>query len=296
MNGIVYYNSGMSCLIRMVVSMFSLRQVYDGDILLYYPKRDVNVQTFAIKTCERIAEHFDCGIQVLDLDVPPGKNLVFLERTKYHTVTPFDVSVSLDSDTVVLSPRIIEFIATAKEHEFSIAHFANWGTQGGVVSKRIKYWNQHHPNLVGPALDYGSAINCGCFGFRKDSQIMKVWYDRAVVGRESFIADETCMQLLLPKYPHKLLESAFNCSCKYDDKIDDPAYPVVVHFHGKKHCRFSDEGFPLHHSLIWLYYFEQCLIQGVFDKVGMNVLENDYDDKMYRKHKNNIFDIVKTKS
>jgi len=286
--GVIFYNSGNSCLIRMIVSLYSLREVYDGNISIFYPSRDVGENNFAIKVCKKACEIFNADLQEIDMGVPEGKNRVFLERTKYHTVTPYDVSMSIDSDTVVLSDKITDILDAAEEHEYALASFSNWQTSSGMVSKRIKTWEEHYPELIEPALTFGPAINCGCFAFRKDAEIMKVWHDKAIVGRDTFICDETCMQVLLPSYPHKVLSSAYNTSCKYDKRISDSDYPVMVHFHGKKHCRFNEGGQPLNNCDIWMYFFMQCLTEGVFEKLGMNVPDESYQDKQFRKNLKHI--------
>lgn len=290
--GIILYNSGTSCLIRTIVCLYSLRQVYDGNIVIFYPSRDCDDNKFAIKVCERAGDIFNCEVKMIDMNVSKGKNRIFLERTKYHTKTPFDVSMSLDSDTIVLDRRIQDYLDAAEENEYSIASFAKWGTSRGMICRRILYWHVHYPDLIEAAVAYGSAINCGCFAFRKDSRLMNAWYEHALVGRNTFIADETCMQVLLPHYPHQLLSSNYNTSCKYDKHITDKDYPVMIHYHGKKHCRFDDNGKPKNHCHLWLNFLAECVRKGIFDKLGMDISQNNYGDKMFRKNSENILRYV----
>jgi len=277
----------------MIVSLYSLRKVYDGNITILYPTRDNEENKYAVKTCKNVAEIFNCSVQEIDMGVPEGKNRVFLERTKYHTITPYDISMSIDSDTVVVDPRIVDYFDAAEENEFALAQFAQWTTNHGVVHKRIQYWMKHYPEEVQAAVDFGPAINCGCFAFRKDAQIIQVWHDKAIVGRESFIADETCMQMLIPYYPIHILPSAYNTSCKYDNKILDEGYPVVIHFHGKKHCRMSDDGQPLHNAEFWLFYFAHCVLDGIFDKLNMDVQLEDYGDNMFGKNQKKVLEYLR---
>jgi len=276
----------------MIVSLYSLRQVYSDNISIFYPTRDKDDHEFAIGVCKQVASIFDCNVQEIDPCVPAGKNRVFLERTKYHEVTPYDVSLSIDSDTVVLDARITDYLDKAEKYEFVLASFAEWKTHKGTIAKRIKYWEKHFPDVISDALEFGPGINCGCFAFRKDAEMMGSWYDSAVLGRESFICDETCMQVLLPHHEHWVMPSRYNTSCKYDQHINDDGYPIMVHFHGKKHCRIGDDGQPKHNSEYWLYFFERCINDGVFDKVGMDVLNEHYGDKMYRRYKKSILEYI----
>jgi len=286
--GVIYYNSGDSCLIRLIVSLYSLRRVYDGNIVIFYPMRDVGDHNFSIGICKKLGEIFNCDVQRIKNLAPEGKNRVFLERTKYHTVTPFDISMSIDSDTVVMSPKIVDFLDFAEDYEYVVASFADWGTSSGMVSKRIKFWEEHYPELIEDALSFGPAINCGCFAFRKDAEIMGEWYNKAIKGRDSFICDETCMQILLPQYPHKILGSQYNTSCKHDININLPGYPVMVHFHGKKHCRMHNSGLPMNNADIWMYFFYQCITNGIFADLEMDVLEKHYGDKIFTQHLDQI--------
>jgi hypothetical protein len=66
---------------------------------------------------------------------------------------------------------------------------------------------------------------------------MKDWFGMAFKGRELFIPDETCCQLMVPQYPHVIADHRFNCSYKYDNP-DDPDIRVI-HYHGRKHCRID---------------------------------------------------------
>jgi len=291
--GVLYYNSGSSCLIRMIVSLYSLRKVYDGNISILYPKRDIEEKPFSIKTCHKIGKIFNCDIQEIDMGVPKGKNRVFLERTKYHTITPYEISLSIDSDTVIIDKRITDYFDAAEENEFALAQFSDWKPNNGVIRKRIAYWEKHYPEDVQAAWDFGHGINCGLFAFRKDSQIMQQWYDKAIIGRETFIADESCMQLLIPHNPVKIMGSEYNTSCKYDKNIHKADYPVVIHFHGKKHCRMSDEGYPTNNAEYWLYYFNQCIENNIFKQLNIDIVYSDYDDKTFRKNQTLIHRYLK---
>ena len=86
---------------------------------------------------------------------------------------------------------------------------------------------------------------------------MKDWYKMASQGRENLVADESCCQVILHKYPHVIIDSRYNRSCKYDDpKKEDTR---IVHFHGKKHCRLNTNGKIPYNGELWLNEYEEII-------------------------------------
>ena len=167
--------------------------------------------------------------------VPPGHARALLCKTQLHLHTPYDTSILLDADTVTLGD-ITPIFEAAESSGFAVAQFSDWKTTGRI-RKRIEEWRP----IVGDkwtdeALAYGPAINTGVYGFRRDSKLMADWYEIAVKNRAGFIPDETCCQVMLPRYPHVIMPARFNVSCRYGTLTD----AVVVHMHGRKHCRMTD--------------------------------------------------------
>jgi lipopolysaccharide biosynthesis glycosyltransferase len=234
--GVIYYNKGTKCLIRLLVSINSLRKHYTGPVTIISNGEESH------RVCKQISEIAEYNLNYKEFDssfIPEGSSTVFLETTLAHTYTPYDITIWLDSDTLVRG-SIDELFDLAEEHDMVVPHFAGWSTQKGNISKRIRYWEQWYPNLIEDAINYGSAINCGVIAFKNSSEFMKNWYKHTLPGRDSFIPNETCMQVILPQYKHKLVEGKFNCSCKYGPVHD--ADTRVIHYHGRKHVRVPKEG------------------------------------------------------
>lgn len=228
-NGVIYYNTGLKCLPRLLVSLYTLRKHYSGSVTILSQGEESHPK------CHEIAKSVDGDNHVKEVNygVPNGNNKTFLEACLSHLTTPYITSMWLDADTIICGD-IIDIINTAEEHEFAVCQFANWTSKSRVAS-RIKAWEKLYPDMMEKALNFGPAINCGVFAFRRDAKVMQDWYNLALPGRENFLADETCLQVILHKYPHKILPAKYNCSCKYG-KVDDPDVRII-HFHGKKHCR-----------------------------------------------------------
>jgi hypothetical protein len=207
-------------------------------------------------------KEFDIEFIPVSFSTPEGRKRTYLNACECHKFTPYEVTMWLDSDTLVLRDFSLMF-ESARSNQFAIAQFADWTSHSRRIQKRIKSWQSIYPNWMEAAISFGPAINCGVFSFRKDSGLMQDWHRLAIPGREfSFIPDETCCQVILPQYPSTVVSHWYNTSCKYDD----PKNPEcrIVHYHGQKHCRISEDGRFLNHSDMWLRQFDE--VRGKLEK------------------------------
>ena len=242
--GIIYYNKGLKMLVRLIVSLHSLRKVYDKKIALL-------VEGEGTKECKEIAKMYN--VECVEVNFGESyKNKTYLNSCLSHTVTPYDTSIWIDSDTLILKDPS-KLFKYANENEFAIAQFANWVSSGSRIKKRIKAWKPYLPKFIKEALAFGPAINCGVYAFRKDGKLVKDWYDHATKGKTNFIPDEVCCQVILPQYPHIIVDAKYNTSCKYGT-VDNST--VIVHYHGRKHCRIKD-GKYLNNSKVWYKAYDE---------------------------------------
>lgn len=228
--GVLYYNHGQSALLKMMVSIHSLRKVYDGPLTIL-------AHGVGIEDSKKIAQIYGADFKEATLLEEAGRKFIYLNKCLYHKETPYDTTIAIDNDTIVLKRDFVELFDAAEEHEFAIARFADWKTSSKIVKTRIEAWANIYRELIHGALDYQFAINCGVIAFTQSSKLMNDWFDMAKEGRYiSFIPDETCCQVILHKYPHKLVDQTFNTSCEYG-KIDKNT--KIIHYHGSSHCRFN---------------------------------------------------------
>lgn len=241
--GVIYYNTGQSCLVRLLVSLHSLRRWYQGPVAV------ISEGDESHPICTRIAAAFNAELVPWDSEIPVGQNHAYLAKTRLNLVSPFETTVMLDSDTLVVG-EVESLFSLAEENLFCVAQFANWKTSGKICSRRIRQWEDLLPDDLMPALQFGPAINIGVMAFRRDAPIFAEWREAVQKGRHLFIPDEISCQILLHRHAHHVLPSVWNCSCKYDD----PGRPGVrvIHYHGRKHCR---PGLPFHGDL-WTQEFE----------------------------------------
>jgi hypothetical protein len=223
--GVIYFNKGMGCVVCLIVSAFTLRRHYNGPL------------TFMLE-----GSHPDCLVEGLkhcfnaDIVVVPEKNeAVLVRKTEVSSMSPYDVSVFLDSDTVVVG-KLDELFDDAEKHDLVVPHFAGWITKGRKINKRIRRYTSIVPDYIEPAVKYGKAINTGVYAYRKNSPIFKEWIDLSRKGASTgmFIPDEIACQILLPRYDCLVVDQKFNVSCRLGTDVQDKR---VIHFHGKKHCR-----------------------------------------------------------
>ena len=247
--GIVYYNKSTKMAVRLAVSIHGLRRFYKGPITILSEGDDSHAFTYPI------AERYDCTVQNTTFETPEGKNTTYLNACLIGDHTPYETTIWLDSDTLPQRP-FTELFDAAEKFEFAIAQFATWKTTGRI-GKRIKAWRGILPDhWIDRALDFGPAINCGVFAFHHRSKLIRDWHKLAQQGRDTFIPDEVCCQIMLaqPEYPNKILPQEFNCSIKYADPLADNVR--IIHAHGAKHARFN-EGKPQYNSQIWWEVFDE---------------------------------------
>ncbi len=248
-NGIIYYNYGSKCAVRLLVSIESLKKHYSGSITIISD----GAESDAI--CKKIADGTGCNIiSMKNSGVPRGKNYALLVRTRLNLFTPYDWSVYLDADTLITG-NISELFNQSKS--FVATRFSNWHTKGKKIAARIEGFRKFCPELVDAALEYGPAVNCGVWAFRKNASIFNDWYKTAIKNVDSFIPDEVACQLLLPKHEHRLVDGRYNFSCKYGSK-DDTDYRII-HYHGKKHCR----GKNVFMSDLWINAYNDVVARNV---------------------------------
>jgi hypothetical protein len=222
--GVLYLNQNQKCIVRLLVSVFSLRKHYSGPISLIAVGDQPKWFTDKIKTMnvDIVPVHTDMHIPAL------------VRKARLHEYSPYDVSMFIDADTLIVAP-IDEYFDKIREYKFCTGEFAGWKTSGGTMSRRIKSFSPVVPDYVEPALNYGKATNTGIFGFTKDSPVLEEWKwiaEEGWLNGCSRIPDEVGCQMLLHKYKHWLAPVEWGTSVKYGDTGKNLK---IVHYHGRKH-------------------------------------------------------------
>jgi len=235
---------------RLCVSIWSLRKYYDGPIAIVANEATEDV-------VRKIADAFDA--QVVMIDVPRYKrNGHFLLKPQMWKWTPFDRTVFMDSDTLVVA-NIDEMFTAVDRAPYFVTSFSNWRSNGRKISRRVEGMRGRSP-MVDHLLDCQKrtptvALNTGVLGWNADADGMYWWefiveaISLGTGNRPPWIADELAMQILFENTDYCLLGRRFNCSPLFDE---DEKEPIVWHFHGRKHMR-DERG-----KKIWYPAFCEC--------------------------------------
>lgn len=243
--GLTYLNQGKKCLIRLLISLYTLRRHYKGPVTV------IQVGDPEAWFKDALTE-----LNASILQIPNDGMAPLVRKAHLWQVSPYDCTMFLDADTVVTGP-IDEYFERIREYGFATGWFAGWETRGHTMSKRIRAFKKVCPEYVEPAVNYGKATNTGIFGFMKGDPFLKEWAELTVKAYDadvSRIPDEVSCQMLLPRYRHWMAPVAWGVSVKHGDQpsLEDVK---IFHFHGRKHCH----PFPpctLWKSAFWEYFYK----------------------------------------
>ncbi len=223
-SGVVYFNRGTGCYIRLLVSLYSLRRHYAGRVAV--------LQEGKLKPWIRPFLR-ELGADLVELK-PSGKPLL-VQKASLWQDTPYDCSMYLDSDTLVMGP-VEPFLEWTATHGFVATRFNDWRTDLPRMRQRIEEWSKVAPELIEPAIRFGPAINSGVQGWTRQAAILPPYEELTARGAAggcwNLLLDEIALQLLLPHHAHHLTDSTWNVSGKFG-KVERAN---IIHYHGRKHC------------------------------------------------------------
>jgi len=266
--GVVYFFCGLPAAERLVVSLWTLRKHYTGPITIGLTTDEE--RAIITPAADRL------GADLLNVQKMGNRNAHYLSKTTVPSWTPYENTVYIDADTVVVGP-----IDDLFGHKLAITAFAEWVSTGRRMSGRCLKWKGLSPYIdalvarqVAPkatADDEYPAINTGVFSFARGNEQLAIWHHVALAGVGLFMTDELAMQLVFPDMDCTVLADKYNCSPWLGLHRGEA---VIWHCHGKKHLR-KPEG-----RAVWLPAFEEAM----GEKVGrLNRWAGKYD-KYVRAH------------
>lgn len=264
-NGVIYYNRGNSCVLRLIVSIKSLRKYYNGNITLLLEGCDLNQFSEFIQSND---------ISIVNLDTDTCNNS-YVRKIIVSQLSPYDKTIFIDADTLIVG-NIDEIFDDIENHDLVVTKFSNWVSSGRTISSRINKFSKYlSEEDLQKAINYGPAINTGVYGFKKNSKIFDEWIKLAKIGQNNniYIPDEVACQALLHKYNVKIIDAKFNVSAKYGENEQDKR---IIHYHGRKHCK----KFKL--SEYWILEFIEILKNNIIDKNNIN---HDYHLNKFLQYK-----------
>jgi len=229
---------------RLCVSLWSLRKHYDGPVTIIANEATEDV-------VRKIADGLDADVKMVEVD-QHRKNGHFLDKPKMPEWSPYDQTVFLDCDTLIVAP-INDLFVSLDANPLFVTQFSDWRSDGRKIRNRVLGLRKKSP-LIDHLVDLQeqkpcAALNTGVVGWNRNAEGVLWW--RAIVEALGpiWIADELAMQVVFDLVPHELLGRRYNCSPIYDETEKNP---VIWHFHGRKHMRHAKG------RAIWLPAFLEC--------------------------------------
>jgi len=200
----------------------------------------------------------NCDVKV----IPHANQHALCVKPTLHRHSPYELTMFLDADTLVIAKaKIDEYFEMIRRNGFVTGNFCNWKTMGSSMSKRIKAWKPAVPELIKPALNYGTAVNTGVNGWKKGNPLLEEWdtvcqkgYAQKCTTR---IVDEIACQLVLPHFSHKLAGPDWGASVKFWEITKETK---IIHYHGHKHAG------PYPNCKYWKDMYWEMRQSGVLDK------------------------------
>jgi len=234
--GIMMFNRGDRMMVNALVSLYSLRKHYQGNITFYTDTPCSNINAF-----EAELKNFGCNVIRL------GEKLEYktlVRKNSLFETPPYDKTLWMDTDTITVGDITPMFNYLDEQNcDMCIPWFAGWVSDGSGIAKRIKRFKgiaeERH---IEEALRHHPAINTGVLSFRRSekwSKFVKDWTDLAYRGslKRIFISDECAGQILYPSM-HEWGLKCFICPTDYNISVlhdhGQSKDPRIYHFHGKK--------------------------------------------------------------
>lgn len=238
-SSIIYFNFGTRVLVRLAVSMESLRKHYGGPVALLHQG---SLPGWMHGHCARL------NVQTVETPNELHVEYPLHAKTRLWRYSPFDVSLFIDADTLILrdpSP-LLDQLADSDKPAFGTTRFCDWRSNGTRIKARINGWREIVGGLIADAaIDYGPALNTAVIGWRRDHPLLPAWEQLADFGWESIkrgddpcpmdrTLDEIACQIMVPRYKRVAIwDDRFNRSITHGiAPIEDT---VIAHYHGGKH-------------------------------------------------------------
>lgn len=242
--GVIYFNLGVKCCVRLLVSLHSLRKHYDGPVTILCADDEGK------EICDRVATACGAGVVVIPIQYRK-KNTAYTTKAGLWKFSKYETTLLLDSDTVVagdISP-LFDF---AEKSGLVVTRFADWVSTGKLIRGRLEKWHGVRwdglDDLLKASLEAPrAAINTGVVCWSNDlaSDFLRDWESLTIAGWRCPFGDELAAQLLIRKHEHTLVSDSFNCSPIYGTNKDKAR---IWHAHGSKEWR--PEAQPIWRPLI----------------------------------------------
>lgn len=238
--GCFFYNHGERCLVRLLVSLCSLRKHYSGPVTIAAEGTPPEWFTAIAKE-----------LKAAFIPAPSSDEYGLLKKSRLWRIMPYDVTLFLDADTLVRAP-VDELLEATEKHGIVVTRFHDWRTNGRRMKGRIVQWQTIEPKAVAAALKYEWAINTGVMGWTRGNPLLADYEAMTAkgaadktIGKKTL--DEIAMQLVIPSHKHYLAGSEWNVG-PIHGKTEGAK---IFHYHGHKHVRQNIPACDLWKEAFW---------------------------------------------
>jgi len=246
----------------LVVSLDSLRNHWDGEVVVYAWEKSMDI-------VRQIAKDERLNIEPIEWKPDRiGRNDQFECKIQIAQSMKCDVGLYLDADTMIQGD-LNELFDCAKDYGFVATQFNDWTTHSRLIPGRIaglQKFPEIDQEAVKELIDnpYPS-VNGGIWSFKPSSPVLPLWYEWTCVAREIFISDEVVLHVMRVMFRkdgefNTLVGGAYNCSCKFQPKDLKDEDVIIRHFHGNCNTKWSKSPRGVK---MWYPHFYRCLRSNV---------------------------------
>ena len=268
--GVLYFVAGDRHNVHAIVSIASLRKWWKGPVAICTEDQGPG------RECAEWIARDDAlaPVQVIPDKqmIGGGKGKSYFAKTVLPRLSPFEQTIFLDADTLVVGD-ISPLWPDVASGEFVLTQFADWVTTGSKMRGRLTPWGDVDPERTGRMLqDYEHqtcksqvyhdgrwkwpALNTGVMAWSVNSEQFTEDWHHTCAKRVVFMADELAAQIIFPDHPHRIMDDRFNASVVYPRQgqaVEDRPDARILHGHGGKFWK-RESG-----RTLWLPAYLECL-------------------------------------
>lgn len=240
--------TGSKHALQLAVSLFSLRQQYDGSVTVLCGD---DAAWDIAKQMARDAKLGDTSF-IKWRSHSGQRGIQYANKCEMFWLTPYGRTIFLDADTLVVKPLTNFWPDNDRVH---LTQFADWITTGKIMRGRLEPWRDAEPERVAEQLKHPyKAVNTGVIAFGENTEAFHHDWRGTTHKRISFICDELAAQIIAPSHQNcTVWSAAYNRSPVHGE--DDQRQTVIYHGHGWKFMK-RERG-----RAIWLPYLAEAAEQ-----------------------------------
>lgn len=227
--GMMFFNFGDKCAIRLLVALFTLRRYYSGPCVVMLAKGDA-----ANEKLQHDIKKLGCDVQWFDLERITKRNIKSVLKPGLLADSPYDATLIFDGD-LVFRANPEELMPNLLSRGFLVTSFNNWWADKGPIRGRVGAMKDVLTEAeFAESQRHHEAINVGVLGYEKGrgDALHSAWEALTMKAKGKFIVDEIAMQCVFYKHPCYVTGPEWNSSCRNNNELNSAK---IVHYHGNKH-------------------------------------------------------------